>query len=117
MITPLDIYLVSQCDRLAMLLSVVGAGGFLFALIFFVMSMDDHLGEDVDRRLRRQAEKLFVMACVAWFLFTFAPSSRTVAAMVVVPKIVNSDVMQKDIPDAVKKLLREYIDKAEEARK
>ena len=115
-VSALDIYLVAQCDKLSMLLLAIALLSTVGVLLVY-LHMDERLNKEYNKFLCRWGFRCMVVAFVSWPVFCVMPNSRTVAAMLVVPKIVNSDIVPQDIPAAVKQLIHMYLDKAEEKEK
>lgn len=114
-ITAFDIYLISQCDKLWALLLALSLLFSVGCAAAFFASLDTI--ETDGKLIPKWLVRLAPVVLSLWLLFCIMPDSKTAAAMMVVPKIVNSDIMQKDIPDAVKKLLQEYVDKTMERKR
>ena len=107
-ITPFEIYLIMQLNSLCGLLLVlcvvtggVSAGSFIEFLSVFTT--------EEKRTLLKKVLKISVpLSIMSLLLFVFIPSSKTVAAMYIVPKIVNNENAQK-LPDEMLQLFRESI--------
>lgn len=107
-ITPFEIYLVMQMDSFCVLFSVLFLfmGGLALASVFVVCEYDT---ENKRRTLFKKVLMVTAtLSVVSLLLAVFIPSSKTVAAMYVVPKIVNNENVQK-IPDEMLQLFRESI--------
>ncbi len=107
-ITPFEIYLVMQLDSLCVLFLTlcmitggVSAGSFIDLLINFAT-------EERRTFLKKALKVSTLLWAVFLLLSVFTPSSKTVAAMYVVPKIVNNENVQK-LPDEMLQLFRESI--------
>lgn len=107
-ITPFDIYLVSLCGKTSDLLGISMMSGVaamvVSAICAGVTCMDDgneRLVSIFVKCLKRSA----VFTCVALAAYTITPSSRTLAAMYVIPPLANSEIVSKDIPEAGKALI------------
>lgn len=104
-ISPFLIYLWQQLDLVrSSLFSVTVIS--LIALVISVIILscfaeDGKAGEDSKDFLFvvKLAKRFAWAALLAFFLRMFIPTSDTLAYMVVLPKIVESDVIQEDIPE------------------
>lgn len=69
-----------------------------FAIMLLVFCVGASLGENVTKL--GDAMKKIALPCVIVFglLATFTPTTRQLAAIILVPKLVNSEVVQRDIP-------------------
>ena len=79
-----------------------------------LVSRDDTVcdNEKTQDALLKWAKRLPFGAMVLWVLFALTPSSKTIAMMVVIPKIVDSKVVQQDLPeiyDLALKALKEQL--------
>ena len=106
-ITPLTVYLVMQAD--VFLGALIGLGIVLTVLALIVASGKLILDEEDAKRLAEYPTKTgAAFAFVCFFLYAVIPSTKTLAAMLIVPAIANSEVIQKDMPElynlAVEKL-------------
>lgn len=125
MISPWQIYLVMQLDSIRDLF-----GGIAISLIFgsvvigaFVLmhASDDEYSWNIDRKDDRKNKRAgfvrairiaFPFAAVCLFAQAVIPSSKTAAAMIVIPAIANSEVLQKEAGDLyqlAKQGLRELV--------
>lgn len=100
-ISALTIYLWQLADSLCGTLTVLSFVSGITALIASVGCAVVH-GEGVDD-LKAPAKRLATWCAGAFTVIllakTLTPSSNTVAMMVVIPKLAESKVIQKDIPD------------------
>lgn len=114
-ITPLTIYLWQITDKIitsSFVFAVILGLAVLFSVIFYCVSKSD--GDD------GAAELLIFKASIMPFILSLAmtvllPSSKTIAMMVVIPKIAESKVIQQDLPDiynaAIKSLKEQLAEK------
>jgi len=106
MISPFSIYLVGIMDNIrdmltgATYLSVIATAIVGIALIFVtcVASTGDADVENALPTLRKIA--LIIFACLLFFapLRALCPDSKTLAGMYIIPKVVNSEFVQKQLP-------------------
>jgi len=107
-ITPFSIYLYGLLDNLHTAAMIVVLVTGLLAFIAFLACFAEN---ELD--LLKPHWKKVVYSWLAILIFTiFMPSSKTYAAMVILPQIAQSDVLKKDVPEmyeATKKLLLETV--------
>lgn len=107
-ISPFELYMILKLDDIHNLLSAFGAVLFISFIIsaillavWFFTSMDD-LDDISFRFARRMIKKIFSILLGALFVVLLLqaaiPTTRQMAAILVVPAIVNSEFMQKDLP-------------------
>ena len=100
------IYLWGLLDDLKVVASIASGCTFISSVFFIARYSDDE--EDADKR---RAFKSLVLAIPTLAIAVAIPSSKTFAAMVVLPKIARSEAVQKDIPElynaAIEKLKSE----------
>lgn len=116
MITPWEIYWVLQLDSINGALGVVGgACGVAAILIGIVAVISSDLGDVSDESwavIKRWLKCLVVVAGVCIVLLGVIPSTKTAAAMIVVPAIVNNKAVQHEAGDLyalAKEALKEAI--------
>lgn len=106
-ITPLTIYIWQLADDIKSAffwLTVPGGIVSIVALIIWIMSISSNNPEsNGEKEARRFVYKLwhwFLPAfLIGWLISTFTPSSKTVAMMLVIPRLAESKVIQTDLPD------------------
>ena len=107
-ISPFELYMILKLDDIHNLLSAFGAVLFISFIIsaillavWFFTSLDD-LDDISFRFARRMIKKIFSILLGALFVVLLLqaaiPTTRQMAAILVVPAIVNSEFMQKDLP-------------------
>lgn len=108
MISPLTIYWIMQLDRIAFtsrLLAVLLLVGFIVTALCwadFASDADWYEGRHRDRalegarRFRRLSLACAISAVFLFFTSAFIPSSKTAAAMVLIPAIANNETVQKE---------------------
>lgn len=119
-ISPWTIYLWGQLD------TIRGAFGFLgfllviFGPMFWCMA-NDCFEDDSKRIVKRAANIGLIFGVLFGIASIFTPSSKTFAAIVIVPAIANSKPIQKDVPElyeaAVSALKAKLGQQAEQAAK
>ena len=100
MITAWDIYWVMQLDSIKTLFTVASVVILIGLLMFpiWMMMLEDVCDDanGVGKRIAKWgAGSLLISAGIVAFL----PSSRTAAAMIIIPKIANSETIQKEAGD------------------
>lgn len=108
MISELSLYLITRCDPIGKTLFVLA---FISAILLFILLIGNIIAfcgqEDKEcakclpniRKARSYVLIIFLAMCIGNALI---PTTKEMAFIVVVPKIVNSDFVQKDIPEEVK---------------
>jgi uncharacterized membrane protein YdcZ (DUF606 family) len=87
-ISPFEIYLVLQLDSIIsamMTAAIIGSVGVGFHALFVGVNNADGFSA----KLTPTPRWAFVAVAVAFLVATFAPSSKTAAAMIILPPIVN----------------------------
>ena len=120
-ITAFQIYLVGAVDDLGCLFMLVGCLCLSAALIsagvlvcMLVDGPDDH--REALKRLRGVLRCTAPIAFLCMVLVSLIPSGKTLAAMYVLPPLVNNDVVQKDIPEIVRLKLANWIDELRDGK-
>ena len=100
------IYLFQQVDTFINFFTVVSvASGIasVFALFFWLAATQD--GQDEMSVLFKRYCKVIILIFISSsLLYLLIPNRKTIAAMYFVPKIYNSEFVQKDLPDNMKEL-------------
>lgn len=125
MITPFSIYLIMRLDSIKSTLTGMSALfsfiGFI-ALVAFLVSLDSE--SETCLKVRKICSRI-VLTAISIVIFcivshAFVPSTKEAAAIVLVPKIVNSEFVQETLPKESKELYfmaKEYLkEKIEEAK-
>ncbi|MHA1232581.1 MAG: hypothetical protein ACTSPQ_18270 [Candidatus Helarchaeota archaeon] len=117
MINAFDIYLISQLDTFVMWFGIFGilftTAGITLVLVYACNISNPHFYEDEGEALflnkcREIGKVLIIISCIFITTSIFLPSSKTVVAMFVVPKIVNNEDVQ-EMPQNVFKLMNEKL--------
>ena len=109
MISPFVIYWISQLDSV---ITVSAAFGIIlsvtlaFCCIGYIVT---RIEGDYSEVLDKLRYKLFLLACPFVLIATFLPSSKTLAAMCIVPAIANNEKV-KDVGDRLYGLAVEWLD-------
>ena len=107
MISAWQVYLVMQLDRIGTLLAIVAIAsilGFLFVCVF----VEDQPSND--ERARKALKSFALVSAIFAPLWIVVPSSKTVAAMIVLPAITSDRAIETIAPEA-----RELYELAKEA--
>lgn len=112
-ITPLDIYLVSIVDDIRIASFVITVLSTFAVVIFIGLTMafksdySDLSAEDklFAHKISIYLKKSLTVMVLSAALLIFTPSSRALAAMYVIPRLANSEIVSKDIPAAGKALI------------
>lgn len=104
-ITPFDIYLVAIADNLSSAFNFFSFLSLGTSAISFMLSFRPDANDGFRLRMRKLANRAIVSFFVCFAFAILTPSSKTIAAMFVIPKLANSELVTKDIPDAGKAIL------------
>lgn len=72
----------------------------LIALCLYFAAKQD--GKDTAGAWKKWSNRFFAVTTIVFLVATFTPSSKTIAMMVVIPAIANSELVQRDIPELYK---------------
>ena len=118
-LSPFMVYLAMQADKLCFVFIGVTFAFAATAVISVAVSEPYRFDSDFAIAHRKRALKCFLAAIACGLCFAFTPSTKTVAAMVILPPIVNNEQVQAlpaDILGFVRGLIREYTPKEKEAK-
>ena len=98
MITPFQIYLVMQLDSFLSIFTAFLIFSFLYAGVVCLFHLNDFSEEKKQKwPSRKKAIKLAVsIFFVSSVLLSLTPSTKTAAAMIVIPAIVNNENLQNE---------------------
>lgn len=99
-ITPLQIYLVLQADTIIntfQVLTVISMVALLILGIFALVCDGDDIA-----KITKCMKILFIPILFCGTASALLPSTKTLAAMIVIPAIADSSVIQKDAPEIYK---------------
>lgn len=110
-ISPLEVYLISLVDKLGAMSEVViflGGLATCVLLFFWFLGKAESCKTEEDERILQRLWKgiKFTVTCVicSTLIHTFVPSSKTIAAMYLIPAIVNNEHIQNSTSNALKML-------------
>lgn len=118
-ISPFDIYFISLANSLKTMFGIVASISFIMLIlgtaVAYPLSNDECLVSEDDRDkiptlIKKGIKILPWVVIAATFLAIFTPSSKTLAAMLVIPKLANSEIMSKDLPEAGKAMIEMAIE-------
>ena len=99
MITPLNIYLIMQADKISSALFTISTIAIVAVILAFVwhdVNRDCYGNQDT----KNPITKSMITGIIATFLLATAiPSTKTLCMMYALPAIVNSKVVQNDFPE------------------
>lgn len=98
---PFLIYLWGIADSLQATIYVLAVLSAVASLIAFI-NRDCTFGSGAEEKkaaLAKTCKKLVRLTALLWVFAPLIPSSGTIAAMVVIPAIVESEVIREDIPE------------------
>ena len=103
-ITAFDIYLVSLSDKIVDPAGWIAVVAFVFSLfVVFIMLFDCDTQEEI-KKAKSVLKLLCVIVVVCGSIAVFIPSSKTIAAMYVLPAIVNNEHIQNSTGNALEAL-------------
>lgn len=101
-ISPWIIYLWGIADNLksslALLIALLGMASLLTTVYLAACRFED-LSEDHRKLAKSFARWVYPLFAFVVLVQILTPSSKTIAVMVILPAIVNSEPIQKDLPD------------------
>ena len=110
-ISSLEIYLISLVDKIDAITEVIIFLGGLTSAIFFTFWMigkSESYKTEGDEKVLQRLWKFFKISttCVicSILIHTFVPNSKTIAAMYLIPAIVNNEHIQNSTSNALKML-------------
>lgn len=110
-ISPLEIYFISLVDKINAITEVIiflgGLALSAFLFFWFLGKAESYKTEEDEKTLQRLWRCLkFSVTCVicSILLHTFIPNSKTIAAMYLIPAIVNNEHIQNSTSNALKML-------------
>lgn len=110
-ISPLEIYFISLVDKIDVISETIiflgGLASSAFLFFWFIGKAENYKTEDDEKMLQRLWKCLkFSVTCVicSILLHTFIPNSKTIAAMYLIPAIVNNEHIQNSTSNALKML-------------
>ena len=129
MISPFEVYLVMQLDSVSCAVNVLGVGGLIVAAVLTVFnaasqfdaSQFPYLCDKEERKIawagRSKARKQVLILAVPMFLLGgLIPSSKTAAAMIILPALTSKEVTEplasegKELYALAKQALRDAVD-------
>lgn len=109
-ITRLDSVIVSATIALILSLIVSVAVSFAYAIVKYGEKNDDA------DALAKPLKHLFSVLAISTVVAVFVPSSKEVAAMIVIPRVANSESV-KDISEGIVTLAKEWIEELKPSAK
>jgi len=111
--TPWMIYLITRLDLiigvLVALVSIFGIAATVLAVVLIRMNLDPYANDpDIKKKVATMLKYLAPAAIILAFILALTPSSKGVALIYAVPKIVNNEHMQK-LPDETARLLENLL--------
>ena len=110
-ISPFEIYLITLVDKICAISEVGIFLGFLasgaFLIFWMIGKAESYKTEDEEKTLQRLWKCLKIaVICVlcSTLIHTFVPNSKTIAAMYLIPAIVNNEHIQNSTSNALKTL-------------
>lgn len=122
-ITPWLMYLITRLDDLNFIAAIIGIPALIVAVLaviaWFPIKFDDDLGDEEERDVAagftwRIIKPASVIALCGILLDVLIPTRKEMIAILAVPAVVNSQVVQKDLPDLYRRALAACMDTLEE---
>lgn len=110
-ISPLTIYFWGIADGIQGALAVLSLSFLCLAAFCAGGWLDDHPASE--EKMPAIIKRWFITGLILAFVWVLSPSSKTVAAMVIVPRIANSEALRRDVPE----LYAMAVDKLKESLK
>ena len=93
----LIIYLLSIVEDLKLLLLIYGLLGLtVIGVVFLLLVLEEELKNFLENNLKI-LKKIIISLVVSLVLFILMPDSKTIAAMYLIPKIVNNEQVKKTL--------------------
>ena len=99
-ISAFDIYLISLADDFSFFLLIVSVLS-LFVVIFSFPAIDCCIDREAIHKIKQWQKRAAIIFITALSLVTVVPSSKTIAAMYLVPAIVNNKHLQNSAGNAL----------------
>lgn len=122
-LSALDIYLVTRMDSLRFFFALVTILSAVCIAFFVICWIDAGVGcndeEETKTKRAYAAKRIMIFFCpllVGAFGVILTPSTKTLAAMYVLPAVVNSEAVQQ-IPSELTTLTREWLQELRPAKK
>ena len=109
MISPWLIYFIGIADKVGEVFAFISIALFSFSAFLFIGVIEEQL--DINT-----FKKYVLIASICGLIAIFTPSSKTVAAMVVIPPIVNNEQVQQ-LPNNVLEFINDYLKDAKKSLK
>lgn len=109
MISPWLIYFIGIADRVSGVFALITVVLCICCVILFIGFVEEQISINT-------LKKSFIAAVISGLIAVFTPSSKTVAAMVVIPPIVNNEQVQ-ELPNNVLEFINEYLKDAKKSLK
>lgn len=109
MISPWLIYFIGIADRVSGVFSFIAIASTMALVIGVLVSLD--LGNSL-----KGLKIPFIIAIVSGLIALFTPSSKTIAAMLIIPPIVNNEQVQQ-LPNNVLEFINDYLKDAKKSLK
>ena len=108
-VTPMGIYLLTRCNAIVFVCIILTLAFFVVSIVFFILYIDDrnlyHNDDKCYRNCLIVSSLLFVASMLASALI---PTTKEMAAIVVIPKIANSETV-KGLGNDIVSLAKEWI--------
>jgi uncharacterized protein YqhQ len=112
MITPFEVYIVMQADSVG---KVVGLISILLGVATLMCLLFGHIEEE--EKAIAAGKKTAIALIISLAFSALLPSTKTAAAMIVIPAIVNNEALQKEAGDLYKIAKQALADAVAEEKK
>lgn len=109
MISPWLIYFIGIADRISGVFTCISIALCICCVILFIGVVEEQMDINI-------LKKSFIAAVLCGLIAIFTPSSKTVAAMVVIPPVLNNEQVQ-ELPNNVLEFINEYLKDAKKSLK
>lgn len=114
-ISPLEIYLITRLDEIKNFMGIVAgtAATLIFLLAVLIIAAEHDPSSDKDKelakRLKAHREWLISVLMLSLAFAVLLPTARQAVAMFTIPQVINSRIVQEDVPQAVRDLWKKVI--------
>ena len=116
MITTQQMYWLTRLDDIALTLGLFIIGGVIAAIVLYIVgSTAFDIDDDSSKKLQRTATRLLYAVALATVIGIFVPSTKEMAAIIVIPRIVNNEKVQ-DAGNKLYVLAVEWLDALKPAK-
>jgi len=108
-ITALNIYLIDVLGSIKTIFEFFSIFSIAISTIMLFVLLGQHGREPEEIKWAKSFKRLFLVSSCILIVSLFIPSEKTIAAMYILPKISNSQLVNK-IPDYIQKYIESYLE-------